>query len=62
MSYKIKDSDGIYYEIKNKRKFSKHIFQFHSNVISIHQEDGCDFTVDDAFQEKVVNFLKNEEK
>ena len=62
MSYKIKDNDGIYFEIKNIKKFSKHIFQFHSNGISIHQEDGYDFTVDDAFREKVVNFLKNEEK
>ena len=40
----------------------EHIFQFHSIGISLHQEKGCDFTVDDAFREKVVNFLKNEEK
>ena len=62
MSHKIKDNDGIYYEIKDIKKFAKHIFQFHSNGISLHQENGCNFTVDDVFRRKVVNLLKNEEK
>ena len=62
MIYKIKDNNGKYYEIKDIKKFAKHIFQFHSTGISLHQEDGCDFTVNDAFREKLINFLKNEEK
>ena len=62
MIYKIKDNDGIYYEIKDIKKFAKHIFQFHSIGTSLHQEKGFDFTVDDVFREKVTNFLKNEEK
>ena len=62
MTYKIKDNDGTYYEIIDIKKFAKHIFQFHSTGISLHQEDGCDFTVNDAFREKLINFLKNEEK
>ena len=62
VTYKIKDNDGIYYEIKDIKKFAKHIFQFHSIGISLHQEEGSDFTVDDAFRNKVANFLKNEEK
>ena len=62
MIYKIKDDNGIYYEIKDIKKFAKHIFQFHSTGISLNQEDGCDFTVNDAFREKLINFLKNEEK
>ena len=62
MTYKIKDDDGAYYEIKDIKKFAKHIFQFHSTGISLHQEDGYDFTVNDAFREKLINFLKNEEK
>ena len=62
MTYKIKDNDGIYYEIKDIKKFAKHIFQYHSIGISLHQEKGCNFTVDDTFREKVANFLKNEEK
>tara|TARA_A100001011_G_scaffold118676_1_gene125195 strand:- start:232 stop:420 length:189 start_codon:yes stop_codon:yes gene_type:complete len=62
MTYKIKDNDGKYYEIKDIKKFTKHIFQFHSIGISLHQEDGCDFIIDDAFRENEANFLKNEEK
>ena len=62
MTYKIKDNDGKYYEIKDIKKFTKHIFQFHSIGISLHQEDGCDFIIDDAFRENVASFLKNEEK
>ena len=62
VTYKIKDNDGIYYEIKDIKKFAKHIFQFHSIGISLHQEEVSDFTVDDAFRKKVANFLKNEEK
>ena len=62
VTYKIKDNNGIYYEIKDIKKFAKHIFQFHSIGISLHQEEGSDFTVDDAFRKKVANFLKNEEK
>ena len=62
MTYKIKDNDGIYYEIKDIKKFAKHIFQYHSIGISLHQEKGYNFTVDDTFREKVTNFLKNEKK
>ena len=60
MTYKIKDNDGIYYEIEDIKKFAKHIFQFHSIGISLNKEEGSDFTVDDAFRKKVANFLKNE--
>ena len=62
MTYKMKDNDGRDYEIKDIKKFAKHIFQYHSNGISLHQEKGYNFTIDDTFLEKVVNFLKNEEK
>tara|TARA_A200000113_G_C8805255_1_gene335449 strand:+ start:673 stop:861 length:189 start_codon:yes stop_codon:yes gene_type:complete len=62
MTYKIKDNDGKYYEIKDIKKFAKHIFQFHSNGISLHQEEGYGFTVDNAFRQKVASFLKNENK
>ena len=62
MTYKIKNNNGIYYEIKDIKKFAKHIFKFHSIGISLHQEEGSDFTVDDAFRKKVANFLKKEGK
>ena len=62
MIYKIKDNDGIYYEIKDIKNFAKHIFKYHSIGISLHQEKGCNFTVDDTFREKVANFLRNDGK
>ena len=62
MTNKIKDNDGIYYEIKDIKKFAKHIFNFHAIGISLHQEKGCDFTVDDVFRGKIAHFLKNEKK
>ena len=63
MIYKIKDNLGVEYEIKDIKKFATHIFQFHSFGISLHQENGCDFTVNAAFREKISKFLiieKNE--
>tara|TARA_B100000242_G_C42977420_1_gene453669 strand:+ start:287 stop:502 length:216 start_codon:yes stop_codon:yes gene_type:complete len=63
MIYKIKDNLGVEYEIKDIKKFATHIFQFHSSGISLHQENGYDFKVDDAFREKISKFLiieKNE--
>ena len=62
MTYKMKDNDGRDYEIKDIKKFAKHIFQYHSIGVSLHQEKGCNFTVDDTFREKVINLLKSEEK
>ena len=47
---------------KNIKKFAKHIFQYYLNGISLHQEKGCNFTVNNTFREKAENFLKNEEK
>ena len=61
MIYKIKDNLGIEYEIKDIKKFASHIFQFHSFGISLHQEKGCSFTVDEAFRKKLANLLKSKE-
>ena len=58
MTYKIKDNDNTEYEIIDIKKFAKHIFEFHSIGISLHQEEGYNFTVDDAFREKIAKFLK----
>ena len=60
MNYKIKDSNGIEYVIKDIKKFAKHIFEFHSTGISLHQEDGYDFTVDDTLREKIAELIKKE--
>ena len=58
MTYKIIDNNGIYYEIRDIKKFLKHIFQFHSIGISLHQEKGHDFTVDNEFRENSKLFKK----
>ena len=60
MNYKIKDSNGVEYVIKDIKKFAKHIFEFHSIGISLHQENGQDFKVDDTFREKIAEFIKKE--
>ena len=58
MTYKIKDNNGIDYEIKDIKTFSKHIFKFHSSGSSLHQENGRNFTVDNAFRDKIAEFSK----
>ena len=60
MNYKIKDSNGIEYLIKDIKKFAKHIFEFHSTGISLHQEEGHDFIVDDTLREKISELIKKE--
>ena len=60
MNYKIKDSNGVEYVIKDIKKFAKHIFEFHSTGISLHQEDGYDFIVDDTLREKIAELIKKE--
>ena len=44
------------------KNFAKPISQFHSIDISLHQDEGYDFKVDNAFRENVAKFLKNENK
>ena len=58
MVYKIKDNSGAYYEIKDINKFAKHIFEVHNIGTSLHQENGHNFTVNDAFRRKIVKLLK----
>jgi len=60
MNYKIKDSNGIEYVIKDIKKFAKDIFEFHSTGISLHQEEGHDFIVDDTLREKISELIKKE--
>ncbi len=48
----IKDDNGKYVEIDLK-KFKEHINRFHKTGVSIHDENGCYFTVDDNFRKKL---------
>ena len=58
MTYKIKDRNGFTYEMQNIESFAKHIFEAHATGSSLHQQNGHDFIVDDAFREKVYEFVK----
>ena len=52
----IHDNNGN--EVKvNLRKFINHINEFHKNGISIHEESGHYFTVDDKFREKLIKMI-----
>ena len=60
MTYSIKDRNGQDYEIKDIERFAKHISKNHSSGVSIHEENGYYFTVDDAFREKILKFAAKE--
>jgi len=47
------------YEVKNFKKFSDHIFKYHSTGVSIHEENGFFFEVDDDFRSKISLYMKN---
>ena len=52
----IHDNNGNEVKI-NLRKFINHINEFHKNGISIHEESGHYFTVDDKFREKLKKMI-----
>ena len=49
----IHDNNGNKVEV-NLEEFVKHINEFHKNGISIHEERGHYFTVDDKFRKKLI--------
>ena len=52
----IHDNNGNKVEV-NLEEFVKHINEFHKNGISIHEERGHYFTVDDKFREKLKKMI-----
>ena len=54
----IKDRKGIEVEI-DINEFAHHIGEYHHSGVSIHEERGHYFTVDDNFQKRVDNIIKN---
>ena len=52
----IHDNNGNELKV-NLRKFINHINEFHKNGISIHEESGHYFTVDDKFREKLIKMI-----
>ena len=56
--FTIKDVYDEEYEIKNLEKFLRHIYKFHAQGSSIHEENGFFFKVDDSFRAKIKKFKK----
>ena len=53
LSVIIKDDNGRDCSIENIRTFQKHLIMFHKTCVSIHDENGHYFTVNDSFREMV---------
>ncbi len=54
----IKDDCGRDCVIENIQSFHKHLQMFHKKGVSIHDENGHYFTVDDSFREKINGLLR----
>ena len=52
----IQDNNGNQVEVDLK-KFINHINEFHKNGISIHEERGHYFTVNDKFRKKLIKMI-----
>ena len=50
LSVTLKDDNGRDCVIENIRTFQKHIIMFHKSGVSIHDENGHYFTVNDSFE------------
>ena len=53
----INDDSGKECSIENIRTFQKHLQLFHKTGVSIHDENGHYFTVDDSFRQKVDDLV-----
>ena len=54
---KIKDDNGKLIEV-DIEKFKKHLDQYHSTGSSLHEENGCYFTVDKDFRDKIKSLYE----
>lgn len=50
---KVKDLNDRIYLIDNIDQFVSHIFEYHAHGVSIHEENGFFFQIDDSFREKI---------
>ena len=50
LSVTLKDDNGRDCVIENIRTFQKHLIMFHKSGVSIHDENGHFFTVNDFFE------------
>jgi hypothetical protein len=54
----IKDNNGDDYVVADLEAFLKHLLDYHFSGISLHEEKGHYFTVNDAFRNMIESLLK----
>ena len=52
-SVKIKDLNDRVYLVDDIDQFASHINEYHAHGVSIHEENGFFFQIDDFFREKI---------
>ena len=56
----LKDNHDRTYFIQDIKSFYSHIFKYHASGISVHEENGYFFTVDEKFRKKIKElYLKH---
>ena len=58
----IQDDQGRDCPIRDFRAFQKHLQLFHRTGVSVHDEDGHYFTVDDAFRQKIDELVEEADR
>ncbi len=46
------------YTVKDVERFLEHLFNFYSKVISLHEENGFLFEINEDFRNKIFLFMK----
>lgn len=59
-SITIKDNSGRDYTVHDPDRFYQHIQDYHARGVSVHEENGYYFTVDDAFRKMVDQLFAND--
>ena len=54
----VKDDSGEECPIENIRIFQKHLQLFHKKGVTIHDENGHYFTVDNSFRQKIDTMVR----
>ncbi len=55
----LKDDRGRDYVVDDIFRFQEHLKDFHASGVSLHEEYGYYFTVDDAFREKINELVRS---
>ncbi len=55
----ILDINNNKYTVKDVKRFSDHIFKFHATGVSIHEENGYIFKINDDLRYQILLYMKN---